>query len=146
MSRKGRTSEIHKAAIGINARTSALLALLLVLPRLLRICNQPLLVMVCYLFLLLALLSLQCSPVEDTICNSANESRVTNDLRTPSTGTRKQSFDVFTMCFGHTFTVTEVMRASRSLERNHDPRKMSSTLCVEGILSTTGVRGCPVKY
>lgn len=78
--------------MGMNARTSALLALLLLLPRLLRICNQPLSVMVCYLFLLLILLCLQCSPVEDAICNSANESRVTNDLRMPSTGTRKQSF------------------------------------------------------
>src|SRR5258706_14313592 len=112
---------MHKAAIGINARSSALFALLLVLPRLLRICNQPLSVMVCYLFLLLVLLSLQCSPVEDTICNSANESRVTNDLRMPSTGTRKQSFAAYTTWFGHTFTVAEIMKTSRSLERNHDP-------------------------
>jgi hypothetical protein len=87
-----RTGEIHNVAMGINARTSALLALLLLLPCLLRISNQSLSVVVYYVFLLLVLLSLQCSPVEDTICNSANESRVTNDLGMASTGARKQSF------------------------------------------------------
>lgn len=65
---------------------------MLLLPRLLRICNQLLSVVVRYVFILLGLLSLQSPPVENTICNSADKSRVTNHLRMPSTRTRKQLF------------------------------------------------------